>query len=157
MTNLDLDKVFELLMQLWPNWEVTPAERAAWSRAVRPFDYDCVKDSVLDFFSEQSRNYSRPVPLPVVEKAQVYQRQRFGSRIETNEPQLAYTIECIEHNNPKMIGSKHKFYNTREIRPDNYDRCLGVAEGMCERVQRAYEGTWVIIRDWEQAKEPVPF
>lgn len=152
MSTAEVAEIISRLEQLWPKWEISSAERATWKRAIIDLDYDCVRDAIMDFFNEQSRNFSRPLPAPVIEKARAFQQKRFSEKPK-NEPQLAYTLECIEHKDPKFIGRKQRFYHNQEIKRNDWDRIKRAAENKLEHIGSCYGGQWIVINNYE----PLPF
>lgn len=141
MENCKIDKLIDILKDLWPTWECNPTERIAWERAIRGLPYGDVQSAAIDFYNEQTRNYTKPIPRPIVEKAKAAQQNRQGYRKNDDEAKLP----CLVYSLCKT-GSTYKrgfFLRKREsLENINTDKILSEAHDMKIEHERFYGGIW---------------
>lgn len=139
------DFMQKTLYQLWPKWKPQPAEVEVWAKLLEPLPREKAKAAAEDYYKGSGSRHAKPRPdffkkcakIGNMGENQFSQWQRRPAELR-----LAYSLKCVEHTNPLMVGRLMTFWNTPRDFGADPDQVEGWAKRMGVDVQRLYLGRW---------------
>ena len=144
------EEVAGLVRDLWPQWTPADRETQVWIEILYPYDYEPAKAAIKAVYAEQTRFTIRPPLGKIREKIRAFLPARKGP---LPEPVLHYTLECIEHDRPIVVGRKYKFYIGRPDQLPDEDVGKRWAENKRQCFERDYKGHWITIWASEKGRQ----
>ena len=134
---------------LWPDWKPSVSEIDLWDKKLQNFDESMAKIAIDNCKAAKSGSFNKPKLYDIIENiraqhASIYTEKKSK---ESNEPALAYIIECIEG---ERFGQQFKFYCPQQrLLPrtePGMDRLMNEAERNRKGITNLYGSQWIILR-----------
>jgi hypothetical protein len=142
----------DVIMLLWPNWQINKEQLKAWTKSLRHFNFDISRIAAEEHYASKQGQYREPKLYDIIERARLIKNDNFTGQKPAVHFEPNVFVQCVEHKkDPTKIGQFYpvippvKFYR-------DADYILRAAENARKKFEACYGGKWITLQKTSYAK-----